>query len=152
MQTLEGLYTAALAPHVNSTSSTRRHTQRREQEKERERERGRTQNTMGAKTAVETARREPDDMKRLAVSYMGWPLHFIASLLWVLMSEFLAIVSRRKKEQTQAKLVSSPTMMPQPLVRLKNLPQVSERRTWTTRVVGDTLKAPSCVRVTILLV
>lgn len=79
-----------------------------------------------------TTRSERDDLRRMAVSYMGWPLHFIASLLWKMMSELLALLKRTKTQDAGEKASSSccelqapATASPeQPLVRLKNLPQV----------------------------
>lgn len=62
-------------------------------------------------------------MKGLAVSYMGQPLHFLSSFLLALLSRVLTFLLSRKKRADARAFPVSPTSR-QPLVRLKNLPQV----------------------------
>lgn len=74
-----------------------------------------------------------DEMNSLAVSYLGKPLHFLASLLWAVLSRLLSLLIRNRGAVVEqaATTFDKPTPPPapprQPLVRLKNLPQVSGR-------------------------
>lgn len=79
--------------------------------------------------AVGNASPRPDEMNNLAVSYMGKPLHFLASVVWALLSRCLSLFlgAKRRAAADQGASFNKP-MSPsprQPLVRLKNLPQVS---------------------------
>lgn len=68
-------------------------------------------------------------MNNLAVSYMGKPLHFLASVVWALLSRFLSLFlgAKRRAAGDQGASFNKPVspLPRQPLVRLKNLPQVS---------------------------
>lgn len=70
-----------------------------------------------------------DEMNTIAVSYMGKPLHFVASFLWAtlwgLLSRLLSLFLRNKGGSKGTFDKSAPPTPRQPLVRLKNLPQVS---------------------------
>lgn len=71
-----------------------------------------------------------DEMNSLAVSYLGKPLHFLAALLSAMMWRLLSLFFIRNKEvdpqATFDKPAAAPPQAPRrPLVRLKNLPQVS---------------------------
>ncbi|CAM9233043.1 unnamed protein product [Hapterophycus canaliculatus] len=71
-----------------------------------------------------------DEMKNLAVSYMGKPLHFVASVVWALLSRLLSPFFGAKRRAAADRGASfnkpvSPSPR-QPLVRLKNLPQSEE--------------------------
>lgn len=71
-----------------------------------------------------------DEINSLAVSYMGKPLHLLASLLGAmlaqLLSRLLSLFMRNKEiDQAAAFDKPAPPSPQQPLVRLKNLPQVS---------------------------
>lgn len=79
---------------------------------------------MGAKTAAGDVSGKSDEMKSLAVSYMGIPLHFLASLLWAGLSRLVTLFRPRERAGAGFNKPVSPTPQ-QPLVRLNNLPQVS---------------------------
>ncbi|CAN0039375.1 unnamed protein product [Ectocarpus sp. 4 AP-2014] len=80
---------------------------------------------MGAKTTAGDVNGKSDEMKSLAVSYMGVPLHFLASLVWAAVSRLLTIF--RPRQQTGAGFNKPVSPAPQqPLVRLNNLPQSEE--------------------------
>lgn len=72
-----------------------------------------------------------DEMNSLAVSYLGKPLHFLASLLWAMLSRFLSLFIRNKEvvvdQATTTFDKPAPPAPRKPRVRLKNLPQVSGR-------------------------
>lgn len=78
---------------------------------------------MGATTTATNESHGSDEMKGLAVSYMGKPLHFLSSFLLALLSRMLTFLFSRKKRADTRACPVSPTSR-QPLVRLKNLPQV----------------------------
>lgn len=79
---------------------------------------------MRAKTTAGDVNGKSNEMKSLAVSYMGVPLHFLASLVWAAVSRLLTMF--RPREQTGAGFNNPVSPAPQqPLVRLNNLPQVS---------------------------
>lgn len=76
------------------------------------------------------SQKSTDEMNSLAVSYLGKPLHFLASLLWAMLSRLLAVFIRRSRDaDNQATTLTfdkpAPPAPRPPLVRLKNLPQVS---------------------------
>ncbi|CAM9968109.1 unnamed protein product [Ectocarpus sp. 6 AP-2014] len=80
---------------------------------------------MGAKTTAGDVNGKSNEMKSLAVSYMGVPLHFLASLVWAAVSRLLTMF--RPREQTGAGFNKPVSPAPQqPLVRLNNLPQSEE--------------------------
>lgn len=81
---------------------------------------------MGATIAVKNESHKPDEIKGLAVSYMGKPLHFLSTFLLAVLSRVLSFFFSRKKEADRTFNKVSPTSR-QPLVRLKNLPQVGGR-------------------------
>lgn len=66
-----------------------------------------------------------DEMNSLAVSYMGKPLHLLASVLWAMLSRLVSLFLRNKEVDRATFDKPAPPTPPQPLVRLKNLPQVS---------------------------
>lgn len=87
---------------------------------------------MGATiTNVGHGSQKRDEMNSLAVSYLGKPLHFLASLLWAVLSRFLSLFVRNKEvvvdQATTTFDKPAPPAPRKPLVRLKNLPQVSGR-------------------------
>lgn len=79
------------------------------------------------------ANSKPEEINTLAVSYLGKPVYFLASLVWTAFARMLAwFVTNAKQRNNEAKEMSrlkaskekaSPRPR-QPLVRLKNLPQV----------------------------
>lgn len=85
---------------------------------------------MGATTnSVGHGTQKSEEMNSLAVSYMGKPLHFLASLLWAMLSRLLCFFIRNKGVDPACGAFDKPAPPTprQPLVRLKNLPQVSGR-------------------------
>lgn len=79
---------------------------------------------MGVKATVGDVSGKPDEMKSLAVSYLGVPLHFVASMLWAALSRLVTLFRTRQQTGAGFNKPVSPTPQ-QPLVRLNNLPQVS---------------------------
>eukprot|EP00752_Nemacystus_decipiens_P009718 g8678.t1 len=71
-------------------------------------------------------------MNILAVSYLGKPLHFLASLLWAALSRLISLFIRHNQEVVDRAATTfnvnkpAPPAPRQPLVRLKNLPQSEE--------------------------
>lgn len=79
---------------------------------------------MGGTITARNESHKDDEIKGLAVSYMGKPLHFLSSFLLAVLSRVLALLFMRKKRIDGA--LKNPVTLTsrQPLVRLKNLPQV----------------------------
>lgn len=78
---------------------------------------------MGATTTARSESHRTDEIKGLSVSYMGKPLHFLSSFLLAVLSRVLTVLFRKRKTDGAFNKPVSPTPR-QPLVRLKNLPQV----------------------------
>eukprot|EP00903_Cladosiphon_okamuranus_P014574 g13516.t1 len=75
------------------------------------------------------SQKRTDEMNSLAVSYLGKPLHFLASLLWATLSRLLTLFLRRNRQADDQATTfdkSKPPAPRQALVRLKNLPQSEE--------------------------
>jgi len=77
------------------------------------------------------ANSKPEEMNVVALSYLGRPVYLLASFVWAFFARVVAWFVTNAKRNTGAgeiKVINKASPRPrEPLVRLKNLPQVCER-------------------------
>ena len=89
---------------------------------------------MGATAAQGSSVRMPDGVSRLTVSYMGRPMHIVASLLLALMSNLFELLQLIRRRNIEGESRPAPPEDHKPPVRLDNLADVSRAHRSAPRV------------------